>query len=300
MDVSSTYLLCSVSDHPIRLHSALAPDLLASYPLVNPDTEAFIAPYSLAFLPGGRSFITGSKNLLCVFDLSQVGSGPLTWLPTIPSKRKKTVGGGVGMKGLVSAIGIEPSSQLLAAGTFTRDVGIYDSHGQGDCVGVFNLRNSEADNTIGGSGVTQLLWSPCGRYLYVVERKSRGIMTYDIRKTGQLLGWLEGRHAETNQRLRVDISSSDEIDNHALWAGGVNGEVTVWRNPSLQEGGCPASWEWKAHDDSVTSATVHKTGSVIATCSGQRRYLMENELLEDGPPTITEEPHDNTLRLWAL
>lgn len=247
-DTSTTYLLSSVSDHPIRLTSALAPGLLASYPLINPTTEAFITPHSLAFSSDGQLFITGSDSLLCIFDLSRPGSGPLASLPTIPSKRKQIVGGGVGMKGIISAIGIEPTSRMLAAGTFTRQIGVYSSDGQGECVGIFGLKDNGADLAINGSGVTQLLWSPCGRYLYIAERKSGGIMTYDIRRTGQLLGWLEGRRAMTNQRLRIDTISIDTTGSHDIWAGGTDGSVTVWKNPTFREGGQEPAWTWKAHD----------------------------------------------------
>lgn len=215
---------------------------------MNPTTEAFITPHSLAFGSDGQRFIAGSNSLLCVFDLSRPGSEPLTWLPTIPSRRKRLVGGGVGMKGIVSAIGIEPASKMLAAGTFTRQVGIYDSDGQGDCVGIFSPQGNEADQAIGGGGITQLLWSPCGRYLHIVERKAGGIMIYDIRKTGQLLGWLEGRRAVTNQRLRVEVASTDDVGGYELWAGGTDGSVVVWRNPHQQQVCQAPSWTWKAHD----------------------------------------------------
>jgi telomerase Cajal body protein 1 len=155
----------------------------------------------------------------------------------------------MGMKGLVSALSIEPASNTLAAGTFSRHVGLYEAAGQGDCVGVFRVDGNEADCKIGGGGITQLLWSPCGRYLYIVERQSDGVMLYDIRKTGQLLSWIEGRSAGTNQRLGVDLSNSSCADaGLEIWAGGVDGYVRTWRNTHCQEGSQQPDAGWHAHD----------------------------------------------------
>jgi telomerase Cajal body protein 1 len=111
---------------------------------------------------------------------------------------------------------------------------------------VFTVEGTEADKQIRGRGLTQVIWSPCGRYLYIVERKSNGVMIYDIRQTGQLVSWLEGRRALTNQRLGVDLIAVDE--GHEVWAGGTDGMVRVWKNAHQREGGVEAELEWSAHD----------------------------------------------------
>lgn len=251
-DPSTTLFLSSVRDHPIRLTSALAPASLANYSLVNPTTEAFITPHSMIYPAslGGTHFLTGSDSLICLFDVSRSGNdGPISWMPTIPSKRKQIVGGGVGMKGIISAMAVDPNGDgILAAGTFTRQVGLYDSNGSGQMLGTFNIAKTEANRRIGGRGITQLHWSPCGRYLYIAERKSDGILVYDIRVSGQLLGWLEGRKALTNQRMKVDIVPSGEEGSHEIWAGGTDGFMRVWRNPTYSTGGQSPDWEWKVHD----------------------------------------------------
>lgn len=170
-------------------------------------------------------------------------------MPTIPSKRRQIVGGGVGMKGIVSAMAINPSGDgVLAAGTFTRCIALYSSNGSGELIGTFTVAKTEADRRIGGKGVTQLLWSPCGRYLYIVERKSHGVLIYDIRVTGQLLGWLQGRKAFTNQRMKVDVIPTGEDGSHEIWAGGTDGVMRVWRNPAHSIGAKEPDWEWKVHD----------------------------------------------------
>ncbi|KAK2754779.1 hypothetical protein FQN54_006672 [Arachnomyces sp. PD_36] len=308
-DPSTTIILASVRDHPIRLNSALSPHLLASYSLICPSTEAFITPYSMLYPStlGGTHFLTGSDSLICLFDVSRSGKdGPVSRLPTIPSKRKKIVGGGVGMKGIVSALSISSDgSGILAAGTFTRHVGLYGSNGSGDCIATFSVAGTEAQSHIGGGGVTQVLWSPCGRYLYVIERKSDGVLVYDIRVTGQLVGWLEGRKAETNQRLKADVVATGEEGTHELWAGGTDGSMRVWKDPpSSIDGKCP-DFEWSIHGDPVTSTVVHPMGSVVATSSGQKTFPDLSEPDEGGDSEGLAGPTpgkhvDNTLKVWAL
>lgn len=264
--------------------------------------------------------MTGSDSLICLFDVSRPGSdGPVLRMPTIPSKRKQIVGGGVGMKGIVSAMAMNPNEDgILAAGTFTRNIALYDSRGCGELIGTFSIAKSEADRHIGGKGITQLLWSPCGRYLYVAERKSQGMLVYDIRVTGQLLGWLQGRRAISNQRLKADIIPIGETESHEVWAGGTDGVTRVWRNPFATVGQKEPDWEFKVHDgklssaiiflvfreitrvlDSVTSAVLHPGGSVLATCSGQRHFV-DYAAVDDMGNLPARSTGDNSLRIWSL
>jgi telomerase Cajal body protein 1 len=243
---STTLVLSSVRDHPICLSSALVPEKIASYSLVNPNTEAFITPHSLLFTKDGTRFIAGSNSLISIFEVSRPGQSPLLSLPTASKRSNSLANPGIKMKGIISSLAVEDESGLLAAGTFTRHVGLYDSGGTGECVGVFTVEGTEADKQIRGRGLTQVIWSPCGRYLYIVERKSNGVMIYDIRQTGQLVSWLEGRRALTNQRLGVDLIAVDE--GHEVWAGGTDGMVRVWKNAHQREGGVEAELEWSAHD----------------------------------------------------
>ncbi|OJD16186.1 hypothetical protein AJ78_03618 [Emergomyces pasteurianus Ep9510] len=298
-DTSSTLLLSSVRDHPIRLTSSLYPGFSASYSLISPTTEAFITPHSIIYPPvlSGTHFLTGSDSLICIFDVSRPGKdGPLSRLHTIPSKRKKIVGGGVGMKGIVSTMAINPAGDgILAAGTFTRHIGLYASNGSGDTIATFSIEGTKAESRIGGRGVTQVLWSPCGRYLFVIERKCNGILVYDIRVTGQLVGWLEGRGGMTNQRLKTDIVPGGERHPTEIWAGGTDGVVRVWSDPANVTGdGRLPEWERQVHDDPVTSTVFHPLGGVLATCSGQKRYPSL-----DGNDT-TEINTDSRLKIWAL
>ncbi|KAI5299028.1 hypothetical protein KEM56_003576, partial [Ascosphaera pollenicola] len=167
-DTRTTLLLSSVREHPIRLTSARWPIGYATYSHINPTTEAFITPHSLLYpwQLRGTHFLAGSDSLIALFDINRQGTdGPIVSLPTIPSKRKKKlVGGGVGMSGIVSTMALSPTGDgILAAGTFTRHVGLYAANGTGDSLGTWSISGTPADKHIGGSGITQVLWSPCGR-----------------------------------------------------------------------------------------------------------------------------------------
>ena len=244
---STTLVLSSIHDHPLRLTNALAHDtIVASYPFVSPLTESYYKIYSLAFPDEGHHFLAGSDSIIGLFDLSRTGEGPVRSIHTVPSKRRKAVGGGVGMKGIIASMDTSTDG-IVAAGTFTRNIGLYDHQGADSCVAVFSLAGESGgafDRS--GGGVTQVLWSPCGRYLYVAERQSSCVLAYDIRVTGKLLVKLEGRNANTSQRLGIDTVHT--AVGHEVWAGCLDGSVKVWSNAYESEESKPPDAEWMAHE----------------------------------------------------
>ncbi|KAL8796188.1 MAG: hypothetical protein Q9195_001521 [Heterodermia aff. obscurata] len=294
---ASTLFLASLRSLPIRLYSPFALSKIASYPLVSPTTEAFIAPHSLLFsTENPNHFFAGSESCVSSFDIQRDGEGPVSRMHTTTSRRSST---GTGIKGIVSALGMSADG-VLAAGTFTRSVGLYDDHGNGGTVAVFPLQSDHdresAEEGVGrGAGITQLLWSECSRYLCVVERGSDGVGVWDIRGAGRRLAWLRGRKACTPQRL------SAEVVGHEVWAGGTDGCVRVWEGLGTGEGIVDSVWQFRAHDDAVCATTFHASGSVLATASGQhhfqhrRRHSTGEESDED-----EKETYDNSLKLWAL
>lgn len=209
------------------------------------------------------------------------------------------------MKGIVSALGVSCEG-MLAAGTYSRWVGLYDGFGRGGNVGVFAV-GAEDEGERGG-GITQVIWSACGRYLYVVERASDGVAVVDVRGVGKRLAWLRGRNARTQQRLGVEVMGGE------VWAGGLDGVVRVWEGLGRAEGVVDPSWEFRAQGDAVSSATLHPSGSVLATCSGQRRVLppkceiadldsesdCDSSSLKSASSQRSSQATDNSLKLWAL
>ena len=191
-------------------------------------------------------FFAGSESEISIFDINRNGEVPLSRMKTIPSRRKKIVGGGVGMKGIVSALAMS-SEGILAAGTFGRWLGLYDSGGRGGTAGVFEVGklDDDKDGVGDGAGITQLVWSPCGRYLCVVERGNEGTGVWDIRITGKRVSWLRGRKAKTMQRLSVEVVGSE------LWSGGTNGIVRVWEGLGDREGLIDPVYEFQAHKGKI-------------------------------------------------
>ncbi|KAL8821602.1 MAG: hypothetical protein Q9223_000391 [Gallowayella weberi] len=246
-DAATAFYIASPRSLPIRLISPFSPSILASYSLVSPTTEDYIAPHSLLFSRNNlNTFFAGSLNLISIFDIHRNGQGPAERMPTVPSKRSKAIGGMGGVKGIVSALDMSPEG-ILAAGTFSRWVGLFDSYGRGGSLGVFELpQRASRNGESGGTGVSQVLWSGDGRYLCVVQRCSKGVGVWDVRGTGKQLAWMRGRDAQTNQRMGVEVMGNE------LWAGGLDGIVRVWRGLGEKEGMIDPSWGFQAHDGKVS------------------------------------------------
>ena len=336
-DANTYQTLVSCSEQPIQLHSLArgqgdesSSTIRSSYFLVHQVTESYLTAASLLWPGSGRTFFAGSTNLVALFDASVDGSEPVAVIPTIPSRRHKLKGGGVGMKGVVSALGCQFSSRfarswdegndypphaaataaipssssstgsevgLLAAGTRSSHLAIYDPFRSPHLVGTLSVaRAARSIADVGGSGITQTIWSPCGTYLVVAERRSTGMLVYDVRSQGKLLSWLSGREDCGNegpsgtQVRTADVFPGSHGSGFEVWAGNSNGAVKVWEGVGTREGEMVHAWAWKAHGDgvSVGAATLHATGSVVATCSGN--WAFADEPGTGGPSRGNGEP----------
>ena len=254
-DPSTTVVLSASADVPISLTNALNHETVhAKYPLVNPTTEAFIAPHSLAWTRDGTHFVAGSKNQISVFDASCSGSGPIRshgaaqrglWKDEFLARYA------MGCKGIVTALCISPDG-ILAMGTTERQVALYENEGSGQCVTAFDVGGSRGEHDPArGTGITSLRWSPCGKYLLVAERQSDGIHVYDMRNALQRVAQLIGRRADTTQRLGMDLVLTTH--GYEVWAGGTDGCVRMWNNPG-----------WKAGEYSPDEAIAMHDGRRLA------------------------------------
>lgn len=248
-DPTTTLILSTANEHPICLHSSLTGKLVASYPLVDSNTEAYIKPQSLLFSIDGARFVAGSDASLSIFDVSRPGASPVISFKTGPKNNRSFWSNpSTSVRGLISALHVDVLYNVLAIGTLTRQIGLYDAAGTGECIGAFSVSGTEADKQIFGGGVTQVQWSECGRYLHITERKSDGVMVYDIRNTGQLLSWVVGRNAMTNQRMKVELAPDREHGQQGLWAGGVDGTLRHWEAPHLSAGPIKPFSQRKLHE----------------------------------------------------
>ena len=174
--------------------------------------------------------------MISVFDLNR--REPLYNLRTIPSRKHTSTT--QTMKGIISALGINPYSGVLAAGTFTRCVGLYDQEGSGDVVAIFSLAEQGYNTSSSLKGVTDLKWSHCGTYLYVSERKDTKITVWDVRKLYAKVATLIGRDALTVQRLGIDVFLGEGGREVAV-GGGTNGRINLWDAHATPDP--VASWE---------------------------------------------------------
>jgi WD40 repeat protein len=246
----------------------------ASYKIIDHLTEAVIAPHSLAFTSDGTHFLAGSKNQISLFDLNYTDE-PVHKQRTIPSARNNLKGGGVGFKGTVSALGMACSSNMFAAGTWEGHVGLYRAvEGAIEAITHFPLprkyrwfsREDAHTQALRGSGVTQLKFSPCEKYLYIAERKSDAIAVYDVRNMSIGLGHCAGRKALTNQKFGFDIYPTGS--GHEIWAGGIDGAVRVWKDPHCQEGAIEPDYCLSLDQGPVVSTIIHPCGNLTITATG--------------------------------
>jgi hypothetical protein len=253
---------------------------LASYKLVNPLTEEVIAPLSLAYMNDGTHFITGSQNQISIFDLTYTDE-PVTKIRTIPSSRSKFKDGGRGYKGYISALSISPPSVasgygILAAGTWSRNVGLYDAEGTGEIITTLSLpssfnRDTPLNSGLKGNGITQLRFSSCGNYLYIAERSSDALLIYDVRNFAFCLSQCVGRNALSNQKLGFDIWTNDPGgSSHEVWAGGVDGNMRIWKDPHTKEGAVEADEAFLVGERPVSGVAVHGSGSLAIAAMGWR------------------------------
>lgn len=282
-DVSSTATSVESQTSPVNIHTPLA-----SYKLINHLNEAVTAPLSLAYSTSGTHFFAGGQNSISTFDLTDP-SGPMHTIPTIPSKRNKLKGGGRGFKGHISSLSVSPptfpsSEGILAAGTRTRYVGLYDSLSGAEVThfplpGTIDGKKLRTPHLapLMGDGVSSLKWSPCARYLYVAERQSDVLLIYDVRNFSLALGYCVGRKALTKQKLGFDVWNAGtsawdgESVAHEVWAGGIDGMVRVWKDPYLKEGAVEADEVVDVGGDDimpVVSTLVHASGSLAVTARG--------------------------------
>ncbi|KAJ4353360.1 uncharacterized protein N0V89_005088 [Didymosphaeria variabile] len=307
-DHSTSTVLISRKDQYIGLHNALwdisknqesvqkssqtgpvdISSKITSYKLVDKLTEAVKAPISLAWSPCGAYFYAGQKNEIAVFDLTYTDD-PVSKIRTIPSTRNKLKGGGWGFKGDVSALAPSTTNaEMLAAGTRSRYVGIYDVQSNTEIThfplpGMINgrrIKNDKLQDVI-GEGVTQLKWSPDGTYLYVAERTSDALLIYDVRNFSLALAHCAGRKALTRQKMCFDVwAQKDEYNtggSHEIWAGGTDGKVRVWRNPCLREGAVEADEVIDVGEDPVSNVLVHPYGHAAVVSRGRYEVGGEQE-----------------------
>ncbi|KAF9346738.1 Telomerase Cajal body protein 1 [Mortierella sp. AD094] len=338
-DPATCCVLSSSRDHPVHLWDAFTGELRCSYTIVD-HCEVNVAPNALCFNLDGSKIYCGSNNMIQIFDTTRPGRDSYK-RPTVPTRKSRK-----GQKGVISCLAFNPDhSDLYAAGSYLKTIGLYDSRAEElllllrDKGSHKQQPESHAQKPSSPSssqpmgGVTQVQFSPDGMYLYSASRQDPLIRCWDIRNTSKVLHRLERPGELTNQRISFDIS----CDGRWLCTGDMNGDISIFdlSDPESSQATDPEtrlSARIHAHDDVISAATFHPSGSLLATSSGQRKYELDSndsdssdssdsegikenidtdmEMVEPPSQSKVSEPHDlsepdrvtidNSIRIWPL
>ncbi|GAA5890573.1 hypothetical protein JCM5296_004301 [Sporobolomyces johnsonii] len=200
-----------VKDHPVQLLDGTDQRVRASYPIVD-HRERFVAPHSMIFSPDGSSLYCGFENAIEIFDVSAPGAEGYR-LQTTPTRGSRQ-----GQKGIISTLAFSPShgTSLLAAGSFSGSIGLYDSTSDLSLVGL--LGSSQK------GGLTQVLFHPTiPHLLFCASRQSNHLEVFDLRNFSSEASRIR-KKARTNQRLGFDIDPTGTW----LAAGDQDGNLSIF------------------------------------------------------------------------
>ncbi|GAA6050921.1 hypothetical protein NBRC10513_000853 [Rhodotorula toruloides] len=247
-----------VKDHPVHLLDGNDRRVRASYPIVD-HTERFVAPHSMAFSPDGSRLCCGFENAFEIFDVSQPGAEGYR-LHTTPTRSSRQ-----GQKGIISSLAFSPpdssSNSLLAAGSFSGSVGLYDISSPTPLTHL--LQPSQH------GGVTKLLFHPLSPHLlFVASRQSTHLDVWDLRNTSRTSssGKLS-RKGRTNQRLGFDIDPSGTW----LAAGDQDGNLSVFSAQPLPDQLEPVT-TFSLSSEPISTALFHPFALLLITTSGARKF----------------------------
>ncbi|KAH9819500.1 WD40-repeat-containing domain protein [Melampsora americana] len=277
----------AVKDHPIHLLDATDGRLRASYPLVD-HREQMVAPHSMLFSQDGTSLYASHECAIEIFDISRPGC-PGERYKTSPTRRSRD-----GQKGIISTLAADPThTGLLAAGSFSGQIGIYDTLAS-------ELSPQMIFHSAEHTGITQVKFHLLNeRVLFTASRRSNSIECWDLRYAAACFHTFH-RPGHTNQRLSFDIDYSG----FNLATGAQDGKIRVYRLDHLDS---EPVLKMTLHSDVIGSVAFSPAGCSIVSCSGSRKNKFDeaqhiNEIdvdhdLYGGPP---ERKNDTELAIWKF
>jgi len=251
--------LYKISDNKVEMQS--------TYKCINHLDELSHA-FSVSQVSDGSSsyLYLGLKGEIRVFDINR----PSDEFDCIKSKSDN------GQSGIISCLSVSPATQLFAAGSYDRTVGLYSVLGDRLCV----LKGQQG-------GVTQVTFSQDGMKLLTGGRKDNEIICWDLRQPGSVL-WTVNRVVNTNQKVAFSLR-----DNY-LGSGGTDGSVRIWDMSGPVQSDTrllEPIMGWSLHTDAVVGLSWHPSFDIIATSTGQRHF-----------PDVTDEEEEdvkqNMLAIW--
>ncbi|KAL2643010.1 hypothetical protein R1flu_010597 [Riccia fluitans] len=273
-DTDTCVFATSCRDHPVHLWDATTGTLRCTYRAYD-QMDEITAAYSIAFSIDGSKLFCGYNKTIRVFDTSRPGR-EFTQHSTLTSAKD-------GQTGIISCIAVSPDKGgLLAAGSFNRTTALYDEKSLEQ---LFVLHGQQG-------GLTQVMFSKDGNYLYTGARKDPEILCWDVRNTAGVVYRLPRVTADTNQRVAFDI---EPFGRH-LGTGGQDGIVHIY---DLQSGLWVNSFQ--AAIDTVNSFCFHPSLPLAASASGHRRFVVDTELDNDDQLFQTVlKAEENCASIWRF
>ncbi|CAL8326627.1 unnamed protein product [Lota lota] len=292
LDPESCILASSSRDNPVHVWDAFYGEVRASYRPYN-HLDELSAAHSLCFSPDGTRLYCGFDKTVRVFHTDRPGRD-CEERPTIVKKQ--------GQGGIISCLAVSPCLEVYACGSYSRTVGLYSCQ-DGTPLALLPARHR--------GGVTHLLFSPDGNYLYTGGRKDPEVLCWDLREPGRVVFSLQ-RNVATNQRIYFDMDRSGGY----LLSGDTEGLVSVWDTqtapPSGSEELLHPLLQFQAHRDCTNGISVHPYMPLLATSSGQRQFpgpgdsssgserdsASDGEGGDKGTASPADVRADNALSLW--
>nr|XP_057923633.1 telomerase Cajal body protein 1 isoform X2 [Doryrhamphus excisus] len=290
MDPDSCFLASSSRDNPVHIWDAFYGEVRASFRPYN-HLDELTAAHSLCFSPDGSQLYCGFDKAVRVFYTDRPGRD-CEERPTIVKKQG-------GQNGIISCIAFSPCQSLYACGSYSRCAGLYSCQ-DGTLCALLPTRHH--------GGLTHLLFSPDGNYLYTGGRKDPEILCWDLREPGQVVFSFK-RNVATNQRIYFDLDPSGRY----LLSGDTEGMLSMWDTSVTQLSGSEELLQpqlrFQAHWDCTNGISIHPFMPLLATSSGQRQFGWPSDGDtdsdgEDGDTAISTATspqagrQDNMLRLW--
>ncbi|PWZ54149.1 hypothetical protein Zm00014a_039302 [Zea mays] len=264
----ATCVFASTSrDHPIHLWDATSGELRCTYRAYDAMDE-ITAALSISFNSSGSKLFAGYNKAIRVFDVHRPGRD---------FDQYSLLKGGEGPTGIISSISFSPQNGMLAVGSYSQTTAVYAEN------------NMEPLYVLHGQlgGVTQVLFSKDGNYLYTGGRKDPYILCWDIRNTVDIVYKLYRSADTTNQRIYFDI----EPCGRHLATGGQDGMVHVY---DLQGGQWVTGYQAAA--DTVNGFSFHPYLPFAVTSSGHRRFGMQDEFEDE----LNLAGDENSCSVWMF
>ncbi|KAI7889516.1 WD40-repeat-containing domain protein [Mucor mucedo] len=219
-----------------------------------------------------------------IFDVHRPGPDSKK-LPTITKRKSKK-----GQKGIISCLDFCPDySGLYAAGSYSQSIGIYDETNNELCLKLTGFEG----------GTTQVKFSKDGTLLFSASRHSNDILCWDIRDSANILFQLN-RPGKTNQRISFDMDATGKY----LITGDQEGHVLIYDITTGESEDVETKerlvHSFKAHNDVTSCATFNPVYPVIASCSGQRKFVLPQDESDESDDDEDEQVIDNTLKVWRV